>query len=900
MNTKQIFKIPLLSVLLLICTISVSYAQRGTIKGTVVDLKTGEPMVGTAVVIEGTTLGTSADIDGGFTISNVVPGPCSIYAHFLGYEIFRKKIMVEADKEVEVRISLSSENITMEEVVVVTQINHEAENVILSNQKESVFATQGIGAVEMSRKGLSNAQSVVAQVSGISKQEGVKNVFVRGLGDRYNATFLNGFPVPSEDPEYKNIALDFFSTDVIRSINVNKAFAADNNGDVAGAVIDIRSKKLFGKQALSVNFNAGVSSSVGKTDFLRQDGVNYFGKSNSGQPEEGVFGFQNKLDPTKVKLPVNHSYGISGGKRFELGGKRNTLSFFVTASHSTDYAYTEETVSNANAAGAVYQDQKGQKWVINTNQLVLANADLRIARSHEIVYNFMLIHANGQYVGDYEGLHTEKHQDSNEGMGFLRRQQSNDNMLMTHQLITKWGITDRIVFDLGAAYNTISGSEPDRRENYLSRQDDGTYILTGSNRQKRFFSDLDENDLNLKAELRYKLKPGFDIEKSNVTLGYRGRFVDNDFKAVEYNFGRYPGSFSIDGLKLDDLYNSTNYAAGKFTMNKGDENSYHVTKKIHSAYLMGTHRFGNDLTLNAGIQADHIDMSVEYDVQHVAPGMESIKKTYFLPSLSLRYDFADKHSLRMGASKSYTLPQSKEISPYQYVDISFVSQGNPDLKPSDNYNTDLKWDWYLSSSELISLCAFYKYISDPIGRVDQANSAGLLTYDNISSKAMAAGVEFELRKNIFTAISRSRVRRLSLGMNASYIYSSLDLDIANTKKRETQLEGASPLLVNGDISYQYTSSRNNKISLSVVASYFSDRIYTLGTQDFKDTVEEGVLTLSAAASWKMGSVTLKLKAGNLLDPSYRLTRKIGQTKDVITLREYKKGMDFSVGISFDL
>jgi len=49
----------------------------------------------------------------------------------------------------------------------------------------------------------------VAQVSGISKQEGVKNVFVRGLGDRYNATLLNGFPIPSEDPEYKNIALEF-------------------------------------------------------------------------------------------------------------------------------------------------------------------------------------------------------------------------------------------------------------------------------------------------------------------------------------------------------------------------------------------------------------------------------------------------------------------------------------------------------------------------------------------------------------------------------------------------------------------------------------------------------------------------------------------------------------------
>lgn len=900
MNIQRICSISGLLILLLICTAATSFAQRGTIKGTVVDAKTGEALIGTAVIIEGTTIGTSTDKSGSFTISNVVPGPCSIYTHYLGYEIFRKKIVVEANKEVEVLISLSSESISMDEVVVVAQINREAENVVLSEQKESVVAIQSIGAAEMSRKGLSDARSVVAQVSGISKQEGVKNVFVRGLGDRYNATSFNGFPVPSEDPEYKNIALDFFSTDVISNINVNKVFTADNNGDAAGAVIDIRSKKLFGSQALSVSLGAGINSTVSQADFLRQDGVGYFGNSNTKQPAEGVFGFPNSLDPTQVKLPLNHSYGISGGKRFNLGEQQNPLSFFITASHSSDCAYTKQTVRNANAAGDVYQDQNGYKSTINTHQLVLANVNFRINRSHEIAYNFMLIHANGQYVGDYKGLHTEKHQDSKDGTGFLRRQQSNDNRLMTHQLISAWTLTERIVFNAGAAWNTIRGSEPDRRENYLSRQEEGLYTLTGSNRQKRFFSELDENDLSVKAEVLYKLKRDSEIGKSNVTFGYRGRFVENDFSAVEYNFGRYPGSFSLDNLKLSSLYNRENYEAGKFTMNKGDENSYHVSKNVHSGYLMVTHHLRNELILNAGIQADHIEMSVDYNVQHAAPGRENIEKTYWLPSLSLRYDFADKHSLRLGTSKSYTLPQSKEISPYQYVDIGFVSQGSPNLKPSDNYNVDLKWDWYVSSSELISLGTFYKYISDPIGRVDQANSAGLLTYDNISPHAMAAGIEFELRKNIFTDMSQSRVNRLSVGVNASYIYSSLDLDIANTDKRETRLEGASPFLINSDISYQRTSDRNHKISLSLITGYFSDRIFTLGTQDFHDTIEEGVLTLGAVASWKIKEIALKLKAGNLFNPSYRLTRKIGQSNSTITLKEYKKGMDFSIGVSFDL
>ena len=99
-------------------------------------------------------------------------------------------------------------------------------------------------------------------------------------------------------------------------------------------------------------------------------------------------------------------------------------------------------------------------------------------------------------------------------------------------------------------------------------------------------------------------------------------------------------------------------------------------------------------------------------------GSQSINKDYVLPSINLRYNFNDKHSLRFAASKTYTLPQAKEISPFRYVNVTFNSQGNPDLQPSDNYNVDLKWDWYLSPSELISVTGFYKYIKNPISRIE--------------------------------------------------------------------------------------------------------------------------------------------------------------------------------------
>lgn len=902
MLKKLLSKTILFISLLLTLSASAAFAQKATIKGRVVDAATGEPIIGTVIIVDGTNNGTLSDVNGKFVISNITPGGCAITATYLGYRVYGQYFTLAADQEMEVLIELLSQNIDLDEIVVVAQISNESEHAVLSGQKENLVAVQAVSAAEMSRKGISDVQAAVAQVSGISKQEGVKNVFVRGLGDRYNTTLLNGFPLPSEDPEYKNIALDFFSSDVVQSIAVNKVFSASNNGDVGGAVIDISSKELIGQKAFSVSLDGGVNSKAAGADFLRhQDGVNYFGVSHTQHPTPGKYDFANSLDPSMVNMPLNHSYGLTAGRRWMLGQSKTPLALFLIATHSTDYSFTDQIVRNAVANGAIYQDQKGEKSTIDTRQVALLDARYFLNRRHALSYTLLLIHATEEYVGDYLGF-AQRYTDGVDYRGFMRRQQSNDNLLLAHQLSTKWDLGERWDLSLGAAYNSIKGLEPDRRENNLSLQDDGSYILTGGYNQRRFFSELKENDVNLKAALRWKLVSSGDIDHSNVTLGYRGRIVDDNFEAIEYSLGveGFRGEkIELENLHLDDIYNKENFEAGRFRMLDPGENSYHVSKNIHSGYLEAMHQIAPRLAGVVGVQFDYVDMDVDYEVQHLAPGKGKVEKTYLLPSMSLKYDLNDKHSLRLGLSKSYTLPQSKEIVPFQYVNIGFASEGNPNLKPSDNYNADLKWDWYISSSEVVTLGAFYKYVTNPIGRVDQGNSAGLLVYKNIASFANVAGLELEIRKNIFnTTAAQSRMRRLSMGLNASYIFSSLDLDLQDTPKRKSELEGASPYLINGDLSYNL-SSGDKIFNFSVVASWFSDRIHTLGTQGYDDIIEKSVVTLGITTSFKMNKLlTVKLKAGNLLDPAYRLERDY-HNKGAITLEEFRKGIDFSVGLSLD-
>ena len=896
---------------ILLCFVSATdiFAQTGIIKGRIVDSKTNEPLIGASILVEGTTNGTASDPDGNFVIHNVGVGRVRLKASYVAYRSqIKSDVIIKQNRETIVDFALFPNEYALNEVEVVAKVNRESENILLLEQRKALVATQSVGAKELSRKGLGNAEAAVATLSGISKQEGVKNVFVRGLGDRYNVTTLNGFPVPSEDPEYKNISLAFFGKDVIQNIEVGKVFRGSSYGDVGGAIIDISTKEQVNDVSFALDVSGGVNTKTIGSDLLKQHGVNYAGISNKKRPSPNlqVYDFSNSLDPSSVSVPLNHSYGFSGGKRFLIGNKRYPFSFFVTAVHCSDYSYTDETVRNTTSTGVVYQDMAGTKSSQNTNQLVLANANLELAKKHRLAYNFMLIHNNDQYVGEYTGVHTDKFQSGSvyDSQGYLRRQQTNDNLLITNQFIVNSMLSDAFVLDAGVSYNNVKGVEPDRRLNHLYRKTETTYeLLAGTGNQQRYFSTLTEDDINVKAGLKYNFPAKFSEDVSGLEVGYSGRFFGDAFEAVEYDMTAVGSeTVTLDNLRLDDLYNQQNFSDGLFNLDRNVDR-YDVTKNIHAAYTELTYWFSPHFMVNFGLRFDDVYLVVNYDVDRGGTrGQAKIDKSYLLPMLNLRYDFNDKQILRLGVGKTYTLPQSKEISPYKYIGINFKSQGNPDLKPSDNYHIDLKWDYYIGPSEVITFAGFYKYIKNPILRIEANNAAGYLTYKNISDYATVGGIEMELRKNLINRVSTAveRTNRLSVGLNASYIYSHLKVtNVENTPEKDSKLEGAAPFLLNAAISHTY-AYRNKSLTNSLVCSYFSDRIYTIGTTGFQDIVEQGIPTLNFVSLGKFNrNFAIKFKATNILNPTYRLTRRGNNGGDNVVLSEYKKGVDISLGVTCD-
>nr|WP_321450123.1 TonB-dependent receptor [uncultured Carboxylicivirga sp.] len=894
---------------ILVAVFSQGMAQTGILRGKVTDKTTGEELVGAAIVVDGTTTGTITNFMGEYQMPPLEPGTYNIRVQYISYEPQVKQgVVITADGETVLDFQLGTAEMDLEEVQVVAKANRESENLLLLEQKKAVMATQTVGAQEMSRKGASDAEAAVTKVSGISKQEGVKNVFVRGLGDRYNSTTLNGFALPSEDPEYKNISLDFFSSDVIKTVGVNKVFSANQTGDVGGAIINIESKELVGDRELSLNGSVGANAATFGETFLSPDGINGFGYfTETGAPTSteaasSSYSFNNKLNPIEKNSTLNQAYGFSGGSK--IGDK---VTFYLIGGYNHDYFYNEGVSFNTTQNGTIYQDYDYQKYIYSTNHQLMANVDIQLATNSSITYNALYLHSNRAYYGHFEGF-DEKYEntDADDGLGIMIRQQVNDNSLLVNQLYGNFQLTDRLSANVGGAYNLVLGNEPDRRINRLYYKNGDLKYLGSEGNHQRFDSELTENDINTRAIFTYKLNE--DKENTKLSFGYTGRYVDRSFEADINNHGLRPKglsqSYDPATINMDDFFNNDNLGYNNYFMVSYFKDMYTVNTTIHSGFADATIEVGEKLILAGGLRADIVDLNVDYNVNRgQTTGSSSINETYFLPSFNARYSINEKNAVRLGASKTYTLPQAKEISPFEYQDVTFRSSGYADLLPSQNYNVDIKWDYYLSNDELLTLTGFYKYITDPISRVEIASANGFLSYRNIADHAIASGLELELRKNLFKVLNDNSKKQLSLGFNGSYIYTNVKLpeDITSfyPTHDEAELEGAAPFIVNADISYAL-SNGDKKLSTSMVLNYTSDKMYTLGTNGYENIVEKGVPMLDFVASAKLNKHWgLKAKAANILNPTFNLSRNASSSDNNVILLDYKKGAVFSAGVTYE-
>ena len=272
-----------LTLLIAFILISISLnAQKGIIRGAVVDESNGEALISVTIVAEGTIVGITTDLDGKFNLS-IDPGTYNLKISYISYESQTISNVRVRPGEVTLldNIRLKQSTIGLSEVTITASASRSSESAITTIRMNSPSLTDGISATSFKRMGDSDAASSMKRVTGVSV-EGGKYVYVRGLGDRYTKTILNGVDIPGLDPDRNTMQMDIFPTNLIDNIIVHKSFSAELPADFTGGVIDIAIKDFpdqkKGNISLSSSYNPDfhfksdfLTYKGGKTDFLGFD-----------------------------------------------------------------------------------------------------------------------------------------------------------------------------------------------------------------------------------------------------------------------------------------------------------------------------------------------------------------------------------------------------------------------------------------------------------------------------------------------------------------------------------------------------------------------------------------------------------------------------------------------------
>jgi TonB-dependent receptor len=927
--------------------VNVTAQETGTIVGTLTDKEVNdEPLAFANVLLKGTTKGTTSDFDGLYEISGIEPGTYIVTYSYLGYETVEiPNVEVVAGKVTTIDVPLSaSQGVSLDEVTVTTVARKDSETALLLDQKRAIEIKESIGAVELAKIGVSDAATATTKISGVSSSEASGDVFVRGLGDRYLSSTLNGLPVPSDDIDKKNINLSLFPTRVLQNVSISKTYGVDGSADQASGNINITSRELAGSSELAIGVSGGVNSNVAKSGVYDNFRISQNSKNTT-------FGFYNQNLSTQQLItnqgwntlqqenPMDYSMSIAAGKKIA-----DKLAIFFTASHSRSFEHRQGLFRQfrSNVIDDTITDATTfQKKIVNTGLLditYLANSKNKIKSSTFFVNKL----DENVFEGGRNGEATIFEETSpSEGLfQFIRDQNTKQTRLLVTQLIGRHQIGEKNTLHWAGGYNLLNADEPNRIRNEVNFDPDGTLVQLGRNggfQQRKSSQKIEDNEFS--AYIKDELKVIDEETKSfklNFGVSYRNKERDfsSEFVGVEEINTNAVNPSSIDNLGA--IFRQSYFDAGLLELNLLGSNANDERKDIYLGTLdtkaaffsfnVGLEKWNFD----AGLRFQRDEIKVAYDIGNLSPRTGDSNQDYsnFYPSLNVKYTINDLNALRLAVSRTITLPEFKEIAPFNYVSpTGQITRGNPDLIASKDINLDLKWEYFPSAGQLVSVAAFYKDISDPINRVRERGSAGIFSYFNSGEKAEIYGLEAETKLDIVTPSYNDEDGsesgyNLNMVLNVTRMWHQQDLkEIYNEEGNllrsfqykgitETDLQGASDWIFNTSLNYD--TAGDNPFAISLNANYASDKIYSLGVptdQTNRDIfyddaiVENGFVVLNAQISKEFGEhIKVSLLGKNLLNPEIKQTQLVRNPVTEIqqeqTVSSYSTGAGISLGLNY--
>ena len=889
---------------ILFLTLSAMTVVAGTIKGTVTDKQTREPLTGATIQIAGTTQGTVADVDGNYSL-DVNNGTYTLAIKYVGYKDIIINNVKAGKSDLILNFELESDAQALGEVSVVARKNLEGERALQMERRKATLAIENLGSKEMSLKGIGNVEEGVKKITGISVAD-AGQLIVRGLGDRYSTTTLNGLPIASPNPDNKLIPLDLFPSSTVQNITVSKVYNAEAFADYSGAHIDINTKENITEDFFNIGFNTGGKfNTLGKDNYrmnrngslFRTSGVDQAALNMPLSEFDNYVRTRNIFDTSfavkkKSSLP-DFSGNLGFGKNIGIGSQ--TLSILASASAGNSFQNMDNAFyKTLEATGSVQDNFAYDSYAQELKLAALGHIGYTLRRHDRIGYTFFYARNATDTYQRREGIDAEDHEQT--GSNNITHIYS----LQNHQLdgVHSFGGRGQWELTWGGSYSKTGSEEPDRRQVMYIKNDNGALSLFKLNRQEtmRYFGSLDEEEWNGNLAMRWKWN-----ENNFLKLGVNYKNKSRDYKATRfyYNLNKIDPVIT-DIYDTDGFLNQENIADGNVVVQRvmQPKDSYRAGNEIYSGYLLTDFYPVPSLLVNLGVRYEISRQWVDYatDGGDWYAERRNLDKNDLFPTLNLKYTVNDANSIRFSASRTVTRPSFIEMAPFLYQESYGSAQirGNNELQNGYNYNFDLRYEHFGKNGDMISLTAYFKYLDSPIERIQALQGGATLHSFQNADNGMAGGMEVEFRKQL--------MKDLRLGANISYMYTNVKLPEGGAyTNKERPLQGASPILANADLTYSPRFGEERQLNLALLYNLQGSRIHAVGVSKLGDIKQQTLHTLNFSAGYDINShFSLKLQVNDLLNRAVIFKQEVPSTGEEVEVERYKKGANLEIGFSYKL
>ena len=920
------------------------FAQTGKISGTIMDGEFNEPMAFANVLIKNTTKGTTSDFDGKYTV-DIEPGLYTVVFSYIGYQTIEiSDVAVVANDDVIVDVTLNTNS--LENVIITTTVRKNTESAVLDLQKKSITLLDGLSAQTIKSSGASNIASAVKNVPGVSIQGG-KYVYVRGLGDRYTKSILNGVDIPGLDPDRNTVQMDIFPTNILDNIIVVKSAAAEYPADFTGGVIDVVTKDFPTKANYSVSVGAGYNPNMhlrddylsytgSKTDFLGYDDGMRNLPVNRNQSIPGTFEnssiltnmtdvFNKELSAKQTNSGANFDFGFTAGNQYDVG--ENKLGYQFSLSYKNQTQFYDDRVDGTyikdenNTSITELLGTRRSNGIEGKSNILLSTLAGIVYKREQAKYKLNFLHIqNGESTA---GLYNQEIAQAGGGSGFEPIKK--DALLFTERSITNlllggqhsfadgdWKLDWKLSPTLSRVY------DKDHRITPLQQSDNGEYFISPSAASFpiRIWRNLEE--VNVVGKLDVTRKYSFKERPAKLKFGVSQTIKQRDFFIDDYTFTK-SGTLQVQNGNSDNLLSEGNIWTPETDQGThlvfGDlfekSNAFDAIQNVSAAYV--SNEFGVTEKLKAVVGLRTELFTSIYTGQNQA-GTEIFKdetiidKLDFFPSANLIYGLNDNTNLRLSYSRTTARPSFKEASKSQIFDpiTNRLFIGNIDLDPSYINNFDVRAEFFGENSEMIALSGFYKDFTDPIELTFYESAPDQLTPRNLGN-ASVVGVEFEFRKSLGFIVNS--LENLKFNINASYIESSLTMfedeytrrvnaardGESVDKKRE--LQGQSPYLINTGLNY---TDAEMGLQTGLFFNVQGKTLEVVGTGIVPDVYTVPFNSLNFTLNKKFGAEkksSVDIKISNILDSKRKSVYESYNATDQI-FTQLNPGTEFSIGYSY--